>query len=72
MNCNRPERRLVVNAVQHASLKFTACWDMIPVHTASYLRILLSSSSTMGDYIKRNEEDGARGTQGADKYEIIF
>jgi len=45
---------------------------MIPVHTASYLRILLSSSSTMGDYIKRNEEDGARGTQGADKYEIIF
>jgi len=35
MNCNRPERGLIVNAMQHASLKITAFWDRIPVNTAS-------------------------------------
>ena len=72
MNCNRPEHRLIVNAVQHSCLTFTACWYMIPVDAASYLRILLSSSSTMGDYVKRNEKDEAFSTQRGDKYEIIF
>ena len=58
----------MVNAVQHESLKITACWDMIPVDTASYPRIIFVNN----DYIKMNEEDEACSTQRGDKYEITF